>query len=72
MTAEIIPFPTKEVSVLETCVLCDNLTDVRKDTPVKFRRFYVGGMGQLHPDCYDGIYITKGIQKNMMPEIYEN
>ena len=41
----------------ETCVVCRQETDVKKDTPIKDRYHYVEGSGQLCSDCYYEVYI---------------
>ena len=40
-------------SGLEICASCKKPTDVRKDTPIKQRGYYIKGGGQLHPSCYE-------------------
>lgn len=35
----------------EECVLCGNLTDIPKTLPIKFRKNYEIGVGQLCDDC---------------------
>ena len=46
-----------ETEEFERCVCsCGKLTNVRKDTPVNKRLYYVGGVGQLNPSCYEIIY----------------
>ena len=42
---------------LEKCVSCGNETNVRVDTHVDARLYYVEGAGQLCPDCYGRIYL---------------
>ena len=41
---------------MERCVLCWELTDVPKDTPVNRRRYYLEGQGQLCAKCYYELY----------------
>ena len=43
-------------SVFETCVSCRKPTNVRKDTHVDMRKYYVEGAGQLHKECYEQVY----------------
>ena len=45
-------------SELETCVMpgCGKPVNVRKDTPIGLREYYVEGVGQLCPRCYARIY----------------
>ena len=40
----------------EKCVICHELTDEKKDTNIELRSFYVEGVGQLCPKCYQEIY----------------
>ena len=37
----------------ETCIVCHEMTDVRRDTPVDKRDCYIRGMGQLCHTCWD-------------------
>ena len=71
MTAEIIPFPTREVNVYETCVSCHELTNIRKDTSIESRKHYVECVGQLHPKCYNKIYSPENIKESekIMPKL---
>ena len=41
----------------EKCIICSKLTEVRKDTDIEFRSFYIEGVGQLCEKCYYDIYI---------------
>ena len=71
MTAEIISFPTRKVSVYETCVLCHELTDVRKDISIESRTHYVECVGELHPKCYNEVYSSENIKESekIMPKL---
>jgi recombinational DNA repair protein (RecF pathway) len=46
----------------EECVICHQLTEVKKDTEIDFRSFYIEGAGQLCEKCYHEIY-KKNIKK---------
>ncbi len=37
---------------MDRCVLCWQLTDVPKNTPISWRKYYVQGQGQLCENCY--------------------
>ncbi len=39
------------ISEMETCVMCDEITNESKDTHVDFRYNYIDGMGQLCVHC---------------------
>ena len=44
-------------NLFEICACgCEQITNVRKDTPVDERNHYVDGIGQLLPECYANIY----------------
>ena len=45
-------------SELESCVIpgCRKILNIKKNTPIDLRRFYVEGVGQLCEDCYNRIY----------------
>lgn len=43
-------------SEMERCVLCWELTEVPKDTPINLRRYYLEGQGQLCAKCYYELY----------------
>ena len=64
MTAEIIPFPTREINVYENCVVCHEFTDIRRDTSIESRKHYVEGVGQLHPKCYNEVYSSENIKES--------
>ena len=38
--------------IYERCVICGELTEVLRETPINERDFYVVGCGQLCFDCY--------------------
>jgi hypothetical protein len=40
----------------ERCILCENLTDIRKDKDINERLFYIEGLGQLCEICYKELY----------------
>lgn len=42
----------------EFCVLCGKRTNVRRNTHIDFRDYYVEGCGQLCRDCYYSVYHT--------------
>jgi hypothetical protein len=44
----------------ECCVLCGKQVDVRRDTHVDFRAYYVVGCGQLCRKCFISIYKAEG------------
>ncbi|MBA7623339.1 hypothetical protein ES703_30734 [subsurface metagenome] len=54
---------TNKESELEKCVMpnCGKIVNIRKDTPVDSREYYVEGAGQLCKDCYARIYSDKKI-----------
>jgi len=63
MTAKIIPFPkaqrrfvTDGKNPLEICVVCEEITNVRAETPTDERNNYVDGSGQLCSKCYRELY----------------
>ena len=39
------------VSDYERCVLCGNLTNVKKNTPLEYRPHYVIGAGEICEEC---------------------
>lgn len=43
-------------SEFEACALCRKPTEIRRDTPIECRDFYVYGVGQLCPKCYHKTY----------------
>ena len=45
-----------EGSELEKCVLCGDETNVRVDTHIDAREYYVEGAGELCPKCYGIVY----------------
>lgn len=47
---------TQDPEELEICVLCKELTDVPRDTPIGKRVYWVEDSGQLHRQCYLDIY----------------
>ena len=49
-----------ETEEFERCVCgCGELTNVRKNTPVDKRLYYVDGVGQLKPSCYERVYSSE-------------
>lgn len=44
---------TKYQAARDNCVACHKLTHYPKRMPIKFRRNYVLGVGQLCPSCYE-------------------
>ena len=45
----------------EVCGSCNELTDVRIDTPIDFRAHYVDGAGQLCSGCYEKVYTPENM-----------
>lgn len=45
-----------EKKEMETCVLCNKVTEVPKDLHIDFRDYYIEGVGQLCQDCYFNLY----------------
>ena len=41
----------------ERCVLCHELTDVKKNTPTERRENYEAGIGQLCPKCAKKVHM---------------
>tara|TARA_B100001057_G_scaffold500097_1_gene613470 strand:+ start:8278 stop:8475 length:198 start_codon:yes stop_codon:yes gene_type:complete len=39
----------------EICISCDKPTKVKRDAPVKSRKYYIEGAGQMCKSCYDAI-----------------
>ena len=52
----------------EKCVVCQQMTDERKDEPIKNRRTYYPGVGQMCVDCCRRLYHTDDLR--MMPELW--
>jgi hypothetical protein len=48
---------------LERCVLCGKRINVRRDTYVDFRAYYVEGCGQLCRECFIFLYMDEGGEK---------
>jgi len=44
----------------EKCVVCNKLTNIRKETEIEDRDFYIEGAGQLCKKCFYDLY-----QKNL-------
>lgn len=47
--------PSKKAEIIEEyerCAICGELTNVRRETPIDQRDFYVVGCGQLCFDCH--------------------
>lgn len=40
----------------DQCVLCGRITVEEKDKPIKNRKYYVPGSGQLCKNCYESTY----------------
>ncbi len=57
----VIQFPMNKI--YDKCVSCEILTDVRRETPVDQRRFYVEGAGQLCFTCYGETYTPENLAK---------
>lgn len=47
---------SKKNNKMEKCVLCECITDVKKDIDINERKYYVQGAGQLCSECYKEIY----------------
>ena len=62
-TAEIIDFQSVREEVYENCVICNRLTDVRKDTDINDREYYINGIGQVDQKCYEEVYSFKNNEK---------
>ncbi|WP_018131664.1 hypothetical protein [Effusibacillus pohliae] len=43
----------------EPCVLCQQLTEIEKDTPSYMREHFIDGAGQLCEHCYEEIAQNK-------------
>ena len=43
----------KRADEYETCIVCHEMTDIRRDAPVEKRECYVRGMGQLCRLCWN-------------------
>lgn len=43
----------------DKCVLCGKPTYEDKDKPIKERKYYIMGSGQLCKECYDKTYLKK-------------
>ena len=56
MEKQNIPKPVLKESDLEVCVYCGEKTDVKKNTHIDERKYYVEGCGQLHEKCYSVVY----------------
>ena len=41
------------VKEYEKCIICGKLTDISKDTPIRLRKNYVPGCGQLCDSCFE-------------------
>lgn len=53
-----IPKPISENNdESERCVLCHELTDVKKNTPTERRENYESGIGQLCPRCAKKVHM---------------
>ena len=49
----------------ERCVVCNKLTDVKVDTPIQKRMYYVEGAGQLDAGCYGETYGSSSLGRSM-------
>ena len=62
MKNNIVDLRTKKISkalsdkTYEYCSIYWAKTMTRKDDPIEMRHFYVEGVGQLCPRCYQGLY----------------
>lgn len=48
----------KKADAYETCIVCHEMTDIRRDTSVKNRECYIRGMGQLCRSCWNEYIFT--------------
>jgi hypothetical protein len=46
----------------EHCVLCKKKLNIRRDTHMAFRAYYVEGCGQLCRECFISLYVDGGGQ----------
>ena len=47
----LIKFP-KTTDEYERCVLCNEVTDVKRRLPIDARKYYIDGIGQLCRQCF--------------------
>jgi hypothetical protein len=52
--------PDEDKKELERCVLCGKRINVRRDTCVDFRAYYVEGCGQICKECFVSLYVECG------------
>lgn len=59
--------------IYERCIICGELTKMRKDTPIDFRNHYVFGGGQMCHSCYFDAYIKSDdpMDENSMKALIE-
>lgn len=60
--------PADNEMTFESCVLCGKQTNVRRNTHIYSRAYYVEGCGQFCQQCFTSVYAieeaTEGNQKN--------
>lgn len=59
---------THPIGSYECCVVCHELTNVSKFTPIDQRPCYVPGCGQLCEDCCSDIYGTTDLRTKSVLE----
>ncbi len=47
---------TDRDSMQDRCVLCGKFTGIKKNVPIKERKYYVETAGQLCEECYIAVY----------------
>ncbi len=53
---------TESGEQFEKCVVCGRIVPIRKDTPIKLRKMYLPGSGQLCEGCCWRIYGTNDLR----------
>lgn len=53
---KIICFALLKTNEYEECVLCGNITNINRNTPIELRAGYVSGVGQLCASCWREMY----------------
>lgn len=59
--------PEKE-NITERCVYCSVDTGIPVATPIKQRKYYIIGGGQLCPDCYGKMKFANNAEENLSEE----
>ena len=60
---------TPDIGEYERCVVCRAVTDIRKNMPVKERKCYVPGAGQLCRKCCIELYGTDDLRSLQSAEL---